>query len=199
MPTDLDAALERADRYFMGTSDVHEAARAITRLLTDAGIDYAVAGAIASAAHGFERMTTDVDLLVTRDGLARFKDAWLGRGYVEVVPGLKAVRDTKRNVKIDFLLTGDYPGDGKPKAVAFPEPAAVSELRGPYRVLALAALLELKLASGISAAHRLRDLDDAMRLIRANALDESYADRLDPSVRPKFVELVGLSRIDDDY
>jgi hypothetical protein len=136
---------------------------------------------------------------VTREGLARFKAAWLGRGYVEVVPGLKAVRDVKRNVKIDFLLTGDFPGDGKPKAVSFPEPARASELRGAYRVLTLAALLELKLASGISAAHRLRDLDDAMRLIRANSLDERYADHLDPSVRSKYLELVGLSRIDDDY
>ena len=34
---------------------------------------------------------------------------------MEITAGLKAVRDTRFDVKIDFLLTGDYPGDGKAK------------------------------------------------------------------------------------
>ncbi len=38
-----------------------------------------------------------------RDDLARFKEQWLGCGYVEIRPGGKAVRDTANNVKIDFL------------------------------------------------------------------------------------------------
>ncbi len=42
---------------------------------------------MALAAHGYERMTTGVDLLVTREGLARFKQAHLGHGYVEKFPG----------------------------------------------------------------------------------------------------------------
>ncbi len=80
---------------------------------------------VASAviAFGYQRLTVDVDVLIRRDDLARFKEQWLGRGYVEVRPGGKAVRDTANNVRIDFLLAGDFPGDGKPKPVAFPEPA----------------------------------------------------------------------------
>jgi hypothetical protein len=197
--TELDEALREADRYFMGRGSVREAALAITRSLTEQGIDHAVAGAIACAAHGHERMTTDVVLLITREGLRRFKEAWLGRGHVEITPGLKAVRDTRRDVKIDFLLTGDYPGDGKPKPVAFPEPATVSEDAGPYRILTLPALLELKIASGASAPHRMRDLDDAMRLIRASSLAREYADRLDPSVRAKYLELWEWAQLEEDY
>jgi len=30
------------------------------------------------------------------------------------------------NVSIDVLLTGDYPGDGKPKPVVFPDPAVIA-------------------------------------------------------------------------
>ena len=51
------------------------------------------------------------------------------------------------------------------------------------------ALLDLKLASGISAPHRLRDLADVLELIRAARLPATLAEGLDPSVRDKYREL----------
>ena len=77
----FELVLERADRFFMKTGNVHRAAVALARRLDEAGIPYAVAGALALAVHGFERYTTDVDLVLTRDGLSRLKAEWLGRGY----------------------------------------------------------------------------------------------------------------------
>jgi hypothetical protein len=106
----------------MGRSRIHAAARALVRIFDDEGIPYAIAGAIALGAHGRVRLTEAVDVLLPREDLARFKRGWLGRGYVEPTPGLKAVRDTTRNVRVDFLLSGDYPGDGAPKPIAFPDP-----------------------------------------------------------------------------
>jgi hypothetical protein len=92
-------------------------------------------------------------------------------------------------VKIEFLIAGDYPGDGKPKPVAFPDPAARSvELNG-IKVLNLEALVELKLASGMSAEHRMRDLADVQELAKYIALPPDFADRLNPYVRQKFIEL----------
>ena len=41
-------------------------------------------------------------------------------------------------------------------------------------------LLELKLASGMTAAHRLKDLADILEVIRAVQLPESFADNLNP-------------------
>ena len=38
----------------------------------------------------------------------------------------KGMRDTEHRVKIDILLSGDFPGDGKPKPVVFPLPENVS-------------------------------------------------------------------------
>jgi len=198
MALPLGQVLDEADAYFMSRSRLHESARELARILDQAGIPYAVAGALALAVHGRMRLTEDVDLLMTREGLAAFKSAWLGRGYVEITPGLKAVRDTARNVKIDFLLTGDYPGDGKPKPVAFPDPS-IAESADGFRVLSLVSLIELKIASGMTAGHRGQDLVDVIALIRLRGLPPDFARQLNEYVRPKFAELWQLAQIKDDY
>jgi len=195
-----DALLEEAEAYFMGGGGVHDAAAAIAERLAEAGIDYAIAGAIALGEHGFKRLTVDVDVLIRREGLDRFKAEWLGRGYVDVRPGGKAVRDTINNVKIDFLLTGDFPGDGKAKPVAFPDPREAAIAGDKYRVVSLPRLVEMKLASGMTAPHRLQDLADVLRLIRAADLPRDFTTQIDPYVRDKFVELWLASRHpEDDY
>jgi hypothetical protein len=195
-----DALLEEAEAYFMGEGGVHGAAAAIAERLTEAGIDYAIAGAIALGEHGFKRLTVDVDVLIRREGLERFKAQWLGRGYLEVRPGGKAVRDTINKVKIDFLVSGDFPGDGKPKPVAFPDPRHAAIAGGRYRVVSLPRLVEMKLASGMTAPHRLQDLADVLRLIKAAALPRDFAAQIDPYVRGKFEELwIAAQHPEDDY
>jgi hypothetical protein len=196
----VDALLAGAQEYFMGEGGIHNAAATIGRLLTELGIDYAIAGAIALAEHGFQRLTTDVDVLIRREDLARFKEHWLGRGYVEVREGGKAVRDTANNVKIDFLLTGDFPGDGKRKPVAFPDPSQVAVRGAKYRIVSLPRLIEMKLASGMTAEHRLHDLADVLRLIREAHLSRELGSELHSYVREKYEELWGLAQHpDDDY
>jgi hypothetical protein len=195
-----DALLEEAEAYFMGEGGVRNAAAAIAERLAEAGIDYAIAGAIALGEHGFKRLTVDVDVLIRREDLDRFKAEWLGRGYVDVRPGGKAVRDTINDVKIDFLLTGDFPGDGKPKPVAFPDPREAAIAGDKYRVVSLPRLVEMKLASGMTAPHRLQDLADVLRLIRAADLPRDFAAQIEPYVRAKFDELWLASRHpEDDY
>lgn len=181
----LAAALETATSYFMGNADVQGAALALASRLDEAGIPYVIAGALALAAHGYLRVTDDVDVLLTREGLAEFERR--SGGYE--ASGSKGLRDAQRNVKIDVLIAGDFPGDGKPKPVAFPDPAQVAERGERFAVLPLERLIELKLASGISAPHRLRDLADVLELVRAGGLPRALGEHLDPSVRPKFDEL----------
>ncbi len=196
----FEAALDRMGAQLTGASPLHDAASQLARRLSELGIDYAIAGALALAAHGLVRATEDVDVLISREGLERFKQTWLGRGYLEVRPGGKAVRDTVNRVKVDFLIEGDYPGDGKPKPVRFPSPASVSTDAGRFRIVDLAHFVELKLASGISAPHRLQDLADVLRLIAVAKLPRELAEKLDPYVRPKYEELWQTAqRPDDDY
>lgn len=195
----LGQVLDFADAYFMGQSDLHTAARHLAELFEVEGIPYAIAGAVALGVHGRRRLTEDIDVLIRREDLQRFKDTWLGRGYVEITAGLKAVRDTVRGVKIDFLIAGDYPGDGKPKPVSFPDPASLEPSGDEFCVVPLLTLVELKLASGTSAPHRGQDLVDVMELIRANGLPRDFSDRLDPSVREAFLEQWQYAQMHDDY
>jgi hypothetical protein len=101
----------------------------------------------------------------------------------------KHLRDTSTGVRIEFLLSGQYPGDGKPKPVAFPRPDESGIEIDGIRYLQLPAVINLKLASGMTAAHRLRDLADVQELIRVLKLPADFADKLNPYVREKFLEL----------
>ena len=173
----------------MGEADVQRALEKLARHLEAEGIPYAIVGALALGEHGYRRATVDIGVLVTRAGLARFKQRFLGHGYVERFAGSKEMRDTEHGVPIDILVTGDYPGDGRPKPVAFPDPATCA-LRGRrVAVLPLASLVELELASGMTAPHRLRDLADVLELVRAIRLPAAFAEELHPYVREKYAEL----------
>lgn len=172
----------------MGDAEVQKALRKVCAALEEDGIPYAVAGAMALNAHGYRRVTTDVDLLLTAEGLAAFKAKHLGRGWVERFPGSKGLRDTEHGVRIDVLLTGDYPGDGRPKAVAFPAPS-VAQRAGACMVLPVRHMVELKLASGLSNPDRMKDLADVQELIRHARLPLALSDALDPSVRAEYTRI----------
>jgi hypothetical protein len=92
-------------------------------------------------------------------------------------------------VTIDVATTGDFPGDGKPKPVSFPDPAEHQLHREDFCLITLEKLIELKLASGLSAPHRLRDLLDVQELIVRLGLPRDLAGRLDASVRPEYDRL----------
>lgn len=208
MPGELSAEQSRefwratrfAERFFMGLDEVHEAMRKLCRTLESDGIPYAVAGAMALNAHGYQRVTTDIDVLLTREGLAAFKANHLGRGWVERFAGSKGMRDTEFNVRIDVLLTGDYPGDGKPKPVAFPDPGVAVRGQG-MMVLPLNKLVELKLASGLTNPDRMKDLADVQELIRAAKLPLDLGANLDPMVAAKYAEIWHATKreADDEY
>lgn len=191
-------AAREAEKFFNGGANVNRALERLSRCLEKARIPYAVAGDMALNEHGLRRVTSTVDVLLTRDGLDALKDRVLGRGYVEKFPGSKGLRDAIHNVNIDVLIAGDYPGDGKPKPVRFPDPATVAERGHGVARLPLPIVVELKLASGISAPHRLKDLADVLELVRAANLPEELADRLDAYVRDKYRELWRAAQTRDE-
>jgi hypothetical protein len=191
----LARGLEVASEYFMGKADVQSAARRIAARLQELGIEYAIAGGLAVTAHGHLRVTTDVDLLLTEEGLARFKAESLGRGWVEKFAGSTGVRDTVHDVEVDVLLTGGFPGDGQPADLAFPDPSDASDAQEGLRYINLRVLVELKIASGLTAPDRLQDFADVIQLVRVNGLDAEFAARLHESVREKYVELWGYAQL----
>ncbi len=182
-------AMSEGSRHFEEKSAVQDTLRRITQRLNELGIEYAVAGGMALFFHGFRRFTEDVDILVTADGLQRLHETLEGRGYRPPFAGSKNLRDTENGVRIEFLVAGQFPGDGKPKPIAFPEPSSVSEAWGEIRLLNLRTLIELKLASGMSNAGRLKDLADVQELVKLLHLPEDYAEQLDVYVRDRYREL----------
>jgi hypothetical protein len=183
------SGVEYARRFFMGDADVHQALERLARLLDEKGIPYAVVGAMALNEWGYRRVTVDVDVLLTAEGLRALKASALGHGYVEKFPGSRGLRDTVAGVNVDVILAGEYPGDGKPKPVVFPDPARAAVRGRKVALLPLPTLIELKLASGMSAPHRLKDLADVIELVRTLPLPKHLGASLDASVRGKYEEL----------
>ncbi len=190
---DFNWALREASLYFEDGGAVHKTLRQIARRLDELGVPYAVVGGMAMFFHGYRRFTEDVDLLVTKESLKLIHEKLEGLGYLPPFSGSKHLRDTSTGVKVEFLTTGEYPGDGKEKPVAFPDPSAVGTVIDGVRVVGLKTRVELKLASG-TVAHRLKDLADVQELIRALNLPEEMADELDESVRQRFRELWASAR-----
>jgi hypothetical protein len=180
---------DAAERFFMGEAEVQKALDRLARALDGLAIPYAIVGAMALNEFGYRRVTVDIDVLLTPEGFAAFKAASLGRGYKEKFAGSRSIRDTEHGVDIDVVLTGSYPDDGKPKAVVFPDPGAVAERGARIALLPLPLLLELKLASGMTAPDRLKDLADVQEVIRINRLPRALANDLNPFVRGKYLEL----------
>src|SRR2546425_10044020 len=177
-------------RYFMGQGSLNNTLARITSDLKNHGIDYMVIGAVALMAHGYSRFSEDIDRVLTPEGLETFHRELIGLGYAPAFPGAKKrLRSTRDGVSIDVMTTGEYPGDGTPKPVSIPEPSTASTEIDGLRIVTLQKLIELKLASGMTAPDRLKDLADVQELIKVKSLDASFAERLDPSVRGRFLEL----------
>jgi len=181
--------------FHMRKGDVFDTVRRLVSRLRDENVDYVVVGGLAVSELGYARATVDVDILLRPEGLETFRERCLGRGYIPAFPGAtKSFKDTQTGIRIEVLTTGEFPGDGKPKPVAFPDPADVGIEGEDFRYLRLEPLIELKLASGSTAPHRLRDLADVQDLIVALELPRDLADKLDPSVRDAYRRLWDQSR-----
>ena len=173
----------------MGLAEAQQAATKLVAILEAEGFPYAIIGALALNEYGHRRVTIDVDLIMREADLQEFKRRWLGKGYAERVAGTGKLLDTDFNVHVDVLSAGRFPGDDKPKPVAFPDPATTAIRGAPFALLPVERWIELKLASGMVAAHRLKDLADVQELIRAAQMPRTAADDLHPWVRAKFLEL----------
>ena len=174
----------------MGEGRLNNALAQVTSDLKEHGIDYMVIGAVALLAHGYPRFTEDIDLVLTPAGLETFHRELIGLGYRPAFPGAKKrLRSSTDGVTIEIMTTGEYPGDGKPKPVSIPDPSTASTEIDGIRIVTFEKLIELKLASGMTAPHRLKDLADVQELVKIRGLGPEFSEQLDPYVREKFLEL----------
>ncbi len=172
----------------------HQTLRRLVRRLEKANIPHAVMGGMAVYVHGYRRLTDDVDVLLSREGSEDFQRRFVPKNY-ESVPGRsRRFTDRTNDVPIDLRITGLYPGPGKPDPIAFPDPVAVREQIENIPFIDLVALIQLKLA-----ACRHQDFADVVKLIDVHHLDESFRDRLHPSLHQDFIECLEEKRREDEY
>lgn len=193
-PVNVWDRIKEVDMFFQKSAPVHKTMRRVVKQLQKACIPYAIVGGMAVNAHGHQRTTDDLDVLLTAEGLAEFRKRFVPKHY-DTHPRLpRRFTDRKNEVIIDFLVTGLYPGSGRPGPISYPDPAAVSQTIEELQVLELATLIQLKLA-----ARRHQDFADVVSLIRVQQLDESFAGRLHPSVRGDYIECLEERRREDEY
>jgi len=193
------SGVEYCGRFFMGESEAHKALYKLTALLDVDRLPYAIIGAFALLEYGHKRATVDVDLVMRDEDLQEFKRRHLGNGYTERTPGTGKLFDTEFGVNVDVLSTGRFPGDDKPKPIAFPDPSTAAVRGERFSLLPMPRFIELKLASGMAAPHRGKDLVDIQELIRSAHLAQEVSLTLDPWVRDKFIELWHLAQVTDPF
>jgi hypothetical protein len=186
--------LKEISMFFEGRDEVHKTVRRLTKRLEKAGIPYAIVGAMALTAHHYRRTTTDVDILLTPESFEAFLKQWVPKSYERKENRKYRFVDRANGICVDFLIAGNYPGSGKPGPIAYPDPQQVTQRIDGRSVVDLATLVQLKLA-----ARRYKDFGDVVELIRHNDLDESFADKLHPTLRQDYIECLEEKRREDEY
>ena len=189
MSLDPRWAMSEGSLFLDGQGRVQKSLIRIAARLDELEIPYAVAGGMALFAHGYQRFTDDIDILMTREDVARMHEELDGRGWIRPFSTSKNLRDAQTGVRIEFLISGGFPGDGKPKPVMFPIPADVAVDIGGIKYVGLPTFVELKLASGMSGQNRDKDFVDVSELIQALQLPETFSNGLNPFVRERYLTI----------
>jgi hypothetical protein len=161
----------------------------IAKRLRELNISYAVAGDLAMFYHGLQRSADSLELLVSRESVSEIHQRVTGLDFASSGYGTKDIRDKSNGVTVKFLVAGDFPGDGRRKPVAHPDPIEASEEKDGIRWMKLPVLIDIKLASGMTSPAKAKDLSDVRELIKALKLNSQYGEKLNEYVRDKFEEL----------
>ena len=161
--------------------------RELLRSLRGAAIEHVFVGSVAMRAYGCEYAEDRVDVCVRPGDVERFRGEFAGHVF-EPLPG-QSLRYylPATQVEIELFVSGEVAGDSlRQQEIRYPDPREAEYVEG-VPIASLARLIELKLVSWDP-----RDRDDVVRLVAANKLDRSYAERLHEFVRPSYLECCTL-------
>jgi hypothetical protein len=186
--------MKEISMFFQGRDEVHKTMRRLAKRLEKANIPYVVVGGMAVFAHHYRRTTKDVDFLLTPEGFAEFQRLFVPKNYDSFPKRARRFIDKANKVTVDFLVTGHFPGSGKPGPISYPDPSDVNQTIEKIQVVNLPNLVQLKLV-----ARRYQDFADVVNLIRFNELDEGYLKKLHSSVHGDFIDCLEEKRREDEY
>jgi hypothetical protein len=179
----------------LGNESLWDIALRCHLIFKQASIPHSICGGVAVCLHGYQRNTTDVDLIINAIDSARVKELLLGESF-EWDSELKEFR-SPGGVPVQFLIAGEQAGKGSEVKVPEPEGEANMEEVDGLFVVRLSRLIEMKLACGLGSIRRThKDFADVVELIAIRNLDSSFAKHLHKSLRSTFRELVHRVRED---
>jgi hypothetical protein len=158
----------------LGNETLWNVALDCQRALQQANIPHSICGGVAVCLHGYQRNTTDIDIIILDKDVPTIKDLL-----------------TPTGIPVQFLIAGERAGKDSEVKIAEPIGEENIETREGLSVVRLSRLIEMKLACGLGSMRRThKDFADVVELIAIRRLDGSFARYLHPSVRTTFRELV---------
>lgn len=174
------------------TRHIEEVVELVVQALDEAGVEYAVSGALASAFHGYARATQDLDIQVR----------------IEQPEGLEPIHalmpeGTRRIDHLTWRLDDRWEVEFYPTSSQLEQRAMETRVEGQifegvettYAIVALEPLLVLKVREHLKYPYDLKHIDDIRKLLARNAdrLDVEELERLlalDPEWGEAWDELV---------
>lgn len=180
----------------LGNESLWHVAARCHDLLSEAGIAYSVCGGVAVCLHGYQRNTTDLDLVIRAEDGESVRRVLAEAGFKW--DSEKAEFHTEDGIAIQFLIAGQKAGKGTDVSIAEPTGELNVEQIEGLAVVRLSRLIEMKIACGMSNLRRThKDFADVVELIAIRKLDDSFSRFLHPSLRPTFRELVRNANASD--
>ncbi len=172
----------------LGNESLWDVAARCNKLLNRSGVAYAVCGGVAVCLHGYQRNTTDLDLVIRAADSDAVRQLLTDAGFIW--DSDQAEFRTADGIAVQFLIAGQKAAKGSEVSVA--EPIGnlnVEQIEG-LSVVRLSRLIEMKIACGMNNLRRThKDFADVVELISIRNLDGSFARLLHKSLRPTFREL----------
>lgn len=179
----------------LGNESLWEVASRCHDLFHRSNIAYSICGGVAVCLHGYQRNTTDIDLIICQADSFNVKELLLAEGF-HWDQEIKEFR-SQSGIAVQFLIAGEKAGKGSEVVVPEPVGELNVEQREGLSVVRLSRLIEMKLASGLGNLRRThKDFADVVELIVNRNLDGSFSRCLHKSLRDTFRELVRSARSD---
>ncbi len=167
------------------TKHLNNAMSQITNLLKRKDINFVFIGGAILGKYGYNRMTEDVDILVSLKDKNKLMK--LSPGFFKFNDSGRKGRFHKTKTLVDVLYSGDNVGENS--KIILPEPDKVSVIVDGVPVLSLQSLIEFKLGARLFAKNRLRDDGDIQALIISNDLDREFMSHLRKDLKEKYQQI----------
>lgn len=167
--------------------ELNKAIQSLSSILKSKGISFSVIGGAARNKYGYEKITDDIDIVVSKSDKSKLKD--ISIGYMRDISSgrLKVFTLHEPKAKVEVIFSDEISGDGI-HGLKYEEPNKISKNINGIPYITLKNLIMYKLSSGMYG-NRYKDFDDIQQLILINKLKRDYADSFREDLREKYVQL----------